>query len=528
MASAAFRITSVITFVIILAIGEPARADEYPTLARSLASPLFNNWDEANKGLDDSAVILRVEIARQRLMSLIALPADLSSVHTNSLVRLNACNRSMEELRRLDKRMPDFAGIAGKALNASPALFRDKDPETGETQLTPGDQEAIVALAVKGAEEIFKAGLNAWQASGERDNYRTNYSAARLAGLALKDVTEKRSTAPRPYLFGVGIQPRIADTGIFVDAVTADGPAARAGIQSGDQIVSVDDDTVVKTTLDGGTTIDQNAFFKLRGDYGTTTKLVYLRDGATAQVNLTRELYLGEAALLKVDLNGSWDATYANDDLHLRNDSSKELTNCTIVVNLEGTHGENDDARSVTHLHYADSWPAGEWRLARYMASGATGIARDQSIDMIRRVTIELYSDQYRNTITYDYVGTAEFDDDIQAYLAANRPLFDISFSKDNFFRDASVWVTHDRGLSSFPIKSITATIGDGFTDKAVAFTTSGRKWSSGYLGGKSLKSKEFNGIDPIYIELKFEFVGSNYLHIESWTAGDFFNFPVK
>jgi hypothetical protein len=478
-----------------LVFAVPARADDYATLAASLASPIFRSLEAAQQGHHDTAVMLRLEIARQRLKSMIRVAPELATVRASALDYLDKCHSSMEEQRRLDGRMPDFADLAGKALRASPALVR-RDPATGK--LTQTDQRAVEEFVAKVAQEGVKLLINAWQSSTERETYRRNYAASRESGLRLIEIADRLCKGARPDIYGIGVVPKFTERAVLVDKVVPDGPAEQAGLLSGDEIVALDGSSL---------RLDRSNFYvKLQGQRGTIARLTLERDGKEKQLDVKRNLFIREAQLLDVDLGGSWDGTFDSDILYLRNQSGRELTGCTIAVTLEG---DNDSPGRTRHLHYVDRWPAGQLRVGRYRVAKAKGISRDECVESLRRVTVKLYSDQYRNTIRYHYVDSGKMDADIARYMDQMRSKFSLTFAKDNFLSNASIRVTHNGGVGSFPIRLITARVQQGGIVKTVAFTPGGKRWSSGFLGGQTLTSEEFNGLDPDSIELLLEFPGS-------------------
>lgn len=485
----------------------PEESDGYGTIADALASPLFKTFDEATKGYEDTAVMVRLEMARKRLRGMSEVPPTAARVRDDALGYLDACGWSLEELRRLNSQTPDVEGIATKALEASPALLRERDPETGARRLTPEDEQALGELAVKTLTEVFTGLYNGWQSWTEWDKYQANYRSARRTGLALSEIAAARCSAPRRRTYGIGLKVNFTDDGPVVEEAIANGPAARAGIVAGDRLTSVE----------GRSPVDRENFLQLRGAFGSRARLTVTRDGAERALEIPRTFMVEETPVLRVDLDGSWARTFQSDMLYLRNVSGQDLTDCTLVIRLEGTHGESDEPNGDTHLHYVRRWPAGEERIARYVAAGTKGIANDESVDNVTRVTIELYSDQVRNTATYDYVGTSEFDKDVESYFTKTMPKFYLTFSGENFLSDAGVWITHDSGLSSFPDPYVTVKLIQGTFEKSIRFRSHGGRWSSGYFGGQSLKSEEFNGIDPDSVEVTLEFLKSSYKHTLTW-----------
>src|SRR5262245_1464665 len=126
-------------FLSLLLLAASARGGEYEKLAALVTRPLYSSFDESVKGHSNEQVILRTELARQK-MALPASDPELKDVAKGILAKLNACQASMERIRELDKTEPDYSGIARSAINAGPALVR-RDPETN--QLLADDQAAV-------------------------------------------------------------------------------------------------------------------------------------------------------------------------------------------------------------------------------------------------------------------------------------------------------------------------------------------------------------------------------------------------
>ena len=79
---------------------------------------------------------------------------------------------------------------------------------------------------------------------------------------------------------GLGIEVGMEDGFIKVISPIDDTPASKAGIQSGDLIIKLDDETVKGTTL-------MHSVEKMRGKAGTSIKLTIVREGHTRPIELT-------------------------------------------------------------------------------------------------------------------------------------------------------------------------------------------------------------------------------------------------
>ena len=85
---------------------------------------------------------------------------------------------------------------------------------------------------------------------------------------------------------GVGISISQVDTGIYVNEVFANSPAAGAGMERGDRLIAVDGQSIPP-----GSSADQGVGWlssHLRGDPKTTVQLTYARIGVRSTVTLTR------------------------------------------------------------------------------------------------------------------------------------------------------------------------------------------------------------------------------------------------
>lgn len=88
-----------------------------------------------------------------------------------------------------------------------------------------------------------------------------------------KDEYEDMNTATTGKFGGLGIEVQMKDGLVFVVSPIDDTPAAKAGIQSGDYIVKINEDTVRGLTL-------KEAVDKMRGDPGSKVSLTVLRQSA--------------------------------------------------------------------------------------------------------------------------------------------------------------------------------------------------------------------------------------------------------
>jgi len=394
---------------------------QYATLAEALASPVFFDIEQAKKGHTDTAVMLRMEIARQQLMGLRSLPFHLAGIRSSSLEGLDACHSSMANLRQLNNYMPDFEGVAKRALDAAPGVLKAANKE----ELSNTDKNAIGGLAVKAGAEIIGGLVNAYQASRERDAYRKAYVTTR------------------------------------VEAVRAISKACATQYQGTKKVI------------------------------GNSLEIVF---------------------------NGSWNNSFTRDWLCLRNDTGRDLSNCTILVNLNGYSAQSGNRESDSHLHYVAKWPAGKWIYAPYPSKANDGIATDESADSVESVSVSYFSDQGWDRLTHTYHGP-NYDKDVKRYFETMlKPRFKGSwYHYDNHvFYDNGFQFSYDGDLSYFPVSYITVTAKQGLRVTTMKWTINGGKMSRG--SNMWLSHLDFNGMNrPETIDVYFEFPRSSYTHTVTW-----------
>ncbi len=309
--------------------------------------------------------------------------------------------------------------------------------------------------------------------------------------------------------YGIGVAVHTTDDALLIDQAIPDSPAAKADLRKGDEIIAVNGKPV-KTSGAGGTSVDRNAFRALRGPRNSTVKVTYSRGGITKTIDLPRS-YGFNFRLFDVDFDGSWNTIFAHDALSLQNVSDTELTNCTLLVTLLGTHGDSQTPVKRQHLHYVGLWPANQTRFTRYRSSSAAGIASDESLDHVSRVVVDVYSDQYRDTITHEYADTPAFDEDIRRYvgLVERSQTFRINVITNNFLTNAGISLRHEGNWVSIPDPKITVTFRSGNDARSAVWRASGKPWNAGALSSYALKDPSFNGMRPDRIDVDMEFPGS-------------------
>jgi hypothetical protein len=490
------------------------RADEYSTIAGAVASPLVSNAEDLDKAYADGQVMMRIELARQRLQSVSPSAPELSAARRNILQQLESCHSAMDEIRRISGKLPDYEKIAKKAIEASPALVRT-DPATGD--LTHDDQNAVEELAGTLIKEGLKVIVDAWNLSKQCDNYCNHCRSARMQSLALAEIAKSRCTGKAAIGYGIGIAVEINEDSIVVAEAIANGPAAKAGLRAGDELIAVDGKQV-KRRASGTRKIDDDVFLSLGGPRDSKFKLTYARGGINNTVELSRTFAFNED-LLDIDFDGSWNATFPHDSLALRNISGKDLTHCTLLVTLIGTHGDGDEPVHQRHLHYVEKWTANQQRFARYPTSTAEGITTGESIDRVQKLVIEFYSDQVRGTVEYQYAGTRAFDEDVDRYVGMIRQkqTFNLTFIGDTVLTNAGITLQHDGPFRIIPDPKLTVKVSRGKDVRTVVWRSSGKPWNSGTFSAYALKDPSFNGPDPDQIEVEFEFPGSTKKLARVW-----------
>jgi len=410
--------------LLLLAPTAPAADKAYLTLAESLASPLFQTTDEANKTYTDPGVMLRMEIAWQRLQVMTAVPLELTAIRTNALQTLDTCHTSMLKLRELNNNIPDIEGVAKKTLTAAPGLVK----AARKKNLDKNDKQAVNELALKVGAEIFNAVVNSYKTSSEMANYRTAYARTRS----------------RAY----------SDLGKVFLSQYKNVPRAK-----------------------GGT--------------------------------------------LGVSITGSWCNTYTCDWVSLRNDSGKDLTNCTLFVMLSGTNAKTGQKESDSHLHFVANWPKGKLLYARYPSRVNSGLAQNESVDCIRSAKIVLASDQYTDEISYTYEGK-HLDSDLKRSVTDRLKPATFTGRWYNYeshrIYNNGFQLTYNGSLPSFPASYVTVTVKEGVREKSLRWRIANQRMSFGAAGKQWLSDDAFNSFkNPDSVLVQLEFPNSTYKHELFW-----------
>jgi hypothetical protein len=221
---------------------------------------------------------------------------------------------------------------------------------------------------------------------------------------------------------------------------------------------------------------------------------------------------------LDVQLSGSWHNTFINDLLSLRNDTGKDLTNCTILVSINGYNAKTNEKEGDSHMHYLAKWPADKTIYASYPSRANTGIATNESADSIESVTVTFFSDQCWDQIKYTYAGK-DYDKDVQSCIETRvKPKFHgkwFAYDKHTFY-DNGFQFWYEGDLSSFPVWFVTVTVTQGAKEKSLRFDIRENKMVAG--NKRYLSSAAFNEFaNPDKVVLKFEFPRSSYTYEATW-----------
>ncbi|MBI1186104.1 MAG: PDZ domain-containing protein [Alphaproteobacteria bacterium] len=134
------------------------------------------------------------------------------------------------------------------------------------------------------SEEMMEAAINGMLAS-------LDPHSSYMPPSELRDM----ETTMRGEYGGLGIEVTTEDGVVRVVAPMDETPAARAGIQAGDYLVAIDDESIVGLSL-------RDAVERMRGPPGTTLKVSVVREGADPfDVSLTREVITVRAVTARME-----------------------------------------------------------------------------------------------------------------------------------------------------------------------------------------------------------------------------------
>ncbi len=489
--------------------------DGYERIASICSSPLFDSTEEARVGYKDTAVMLRNEMAYQALAGWVSTNPGLERVRTEVYGHLWDCNRTLAEIRRRDASVPDIQAIAVKGLRALPAL--DKSRRDAAGNLRPDDQKDVAELAAVAVTELGQWLWDKHQAGVERANY-TGYSRkARRSARSLATVAENQCIAARSMVYGIGVV--LDDTklvGLPIREVRDSSPAKVAGLVAGDTIVAVDGGVVIEHNR-------QQMIAAIAGPKDTTVKITYVRNGSNRVVSIPRSMAIYEAALLSVDIDGSWNGYFESDWVYYTNISGRDLTNVTLSVQLKGRHGARGVTNGDSHLHYVAKWPAGATKIARYMSTGASGIAYDESVDQVDTLTYKLFSNEWKQQKDVQYTGKA-YDEDVKRYCDDIITLKGSWHDRDgHLLLNTGLLLQNGEKGYSFPCASVSMTVSRGVLFQQTHWTMADGLFPSGtsdFLVGNSryFSSTAFSGLGrPAVVAVVLEFPYSAYKHELTW-----------
>jgi protocatechuate 3,4-dioxygenase beta subunit len=203
------------------------------------------------------------------------LPATDISVHvvtTDGRLGDGAASLVSGQPYQLDIALQDAGNVLGRLVDETGArvsgafVTLDHSPAIGGDERVSGPDGRFRLVNVAPGNHSYLA---------FSPNFRSvtgNFSLQPGQSLDLGDVRIQRTSTP-PGNVGVGIGG--SDAAVQVSFVFPDGPAARAGMQVGDQLVQIDGSRV-------GTLEDARA--RLRGDPGSMVSVTFVRNGGSPQV----------------------------------------------------------------------------------------------------------------------------------------------------------------------------------------------------------------------------------------------------
>lgn len=226
----------------------------------------------------------------------------------------------------------------------------------------------------------------------------------------------------------------------------------------------------------------------------------------------------GGGEILDISINPSFANTYCDDCIVLRNNSGKDLTACTLVVKLSGLYAKTNAAEGDSHFHFIDKWPAGATRYLWYPSRGFSGIATNQSVDVMQKIEVLVSSDQLTSTSSLD-LASGLYDKLLKEW--ADKHLAPSSFSgrwytdKDNWFDPAGFEVKYNGDMRSFKFKMVIVEASAGLRSVRIHTRDDDTVWSQGEK--KWICHKDFNSINPSKVKVIIWFPGSSYEHVVTW-----------
>lgn len=234
-------------------------------------------------------------------------------------------------------------------------------------------------------------------------------------------------------------------------------------------------------------------------------------------VSLEMEEALPGSSPVDISVNPSLANTYLNDLIELRNNSGKSLGECTLLVNLTGISATDASTQYDSHFHYLSYWPAGEARFLWYPSHALTGVATNESVDVIRKVDVSVYTDQCAATASLNLAGEP-YDDIVKGWAEKHLP--NDSFTgrwytnAENLIDPAGFEITYKGDMSSFTVAKVVVEASDGsgsfrMADYDSEWRSSKKKW---------ICNRGFNPINPGKIKVTISFPGTSYEQVMVWT----------
>jgi hypothetical protein len=191
-----------------------------------------------------------------------------------------------------------------------------------------------------------------------------------------------------------------------------------------------------------------------------------------------------------------------------------------MLITLRGRHAGDEGVEY--HLHYVPLWPTGATKVARYLSTASAGVARDESIDQIETLQIDLYSDEVRTVGTVLTYTGKEYDHDVSEYCKS----LDISGEWRSYEPDAlfynSGFLIHNAG-DAFPCTKVTVHAKWG--DKLISLSRnmndalfpSGTDDTLAFARARYFDGPSFNRGRPESVTMTFEFPGTKHTHTLKW-----------
>jgi hypothetical protein len=232
-----------------------------------------------------------------------------------------------------------------------------------------------------------------------------------------------------------------------------------------------------------------------------------------------QEAPLSAAADFAFEVDASWSESFVADYVYVRNDTGKDLTQCTLFIRLQGKTAKGDQDEFDLHLHYLPLWRAGEVISMIYPGRTWEGFATNQSVCTLTEVGLTYYAQQQRGYQRYLYKGTP-YDEDVKRYLEdIVKPTFRGMVDADGGFFDTTPYfeATFEGGLDRFPTDTASIRFKQGTREETLHWNWRGY-WRSGSAGEQEFKSEEIRNFPQAEeVELTIGFPESDYKYVVTW-----------